>query len=170
MAARRSQQTAGNGLGRYVSARKARGKQQGSQVMQPPLTPMIDVVFQLLLFFLLACTFRIDEGLIPANLPDLSGYTKPTAWVEPIQINVHAHPDPKVLDRAEFRIEGTTLKFDDAAGLYGYLVQFAENENPEKVPVVIKPMGKVRWEHVVNPFNQALVAGYKRIGLAASGS
>jgi len=170
MMARRSRQTAAGESVRYGSARKVREKQRGPPVMQPPLTPMIDVVFQLLLFFLLACTFRIDEGLIPANLPDLSGYTKPTAWGEPIQINVYPHPDPKVLDEAEFRIEGTTRKFDDAAGLYGYLGKRAENEYPEKVPVVIRPMGKVRWEYVVNPFNQALVAGYKRIGLAASGS
>jgi biopolymer transport protein ExbD len=170
MMARRSRQTVADESGRYVSARKAREKQQGPAVMQPPLTPMIDVVFQLLLFFLLACTFRIDEGLIPANLPDLSGYTKPTAWVEPIQINVYPHPDPKVLDKAEFAIEGTKHRFDTAAGLYGYLVEFAEYEDPEKVPVVIRPTGKVCWDHVVNSFNQALVAGYKRIGLARSGS
>jgi len=35
----------------------------------PPLTPMIDVTFQLLLFFLLACQFRPQEGSLPGTLP-----------------------------------------------------------------------------------------------------
>ena len=57
----------------YVSDRKKRSKQRPTRAIQPPLTPMIDVTFLLLVFFLLACRFRVAEGQILAKLPDISG-------------------------------------------------------------------------------------------------
>jgi biopolymer transport protein ExbD len=135
--------------------------------MQPPLTPMIDVVFQLLLFFLLACQFRTEEGLIPANLPDLSGPQNVVSIRKfPIQVNVH--PTGPENGGAMFRIKDTDLLFGSAVELYGYLLQFASEEERKEVPVIIKSIGFVRWEHVVNAFNQAVLAKYKQIGLAPS--
>ena len=37
-----------------------------------------------------------------------------------------------------------------------------------KTPVVIEPRGDVPWEHVVNAFNQAVRAKFKKIGFATS--
>jgi biopolymer transport protein ExbD len=37
--------------------------------MQPPLTPMIDCTFNLLIFFLLAPSFSLSEGYLTTNLP-----------------------------------------------------------------------------------------------------
>jgi biopolymer transport protein ExbD len=36
---------------------------------EPPMTPMIDVVFQLLIFFLLTMKFTIQEGELLTHLP-----------------------------------------------------------------------------------------------------
>jgi len=36
---------------------------------QTPMTPMIDVTFQLLLFFIMTFEFRQSEGMIPGTLP-----------------------------------------------------------------------------------------------------
>ncbi len=154
-------------MGRYLSQRKLREKQRGPTVMQPPLTPMIDVVFQLLLFFLLACQFRQLEALIPANLPDIKGpeISQPLK-VMPIRVNVLA-TGPKG-EGALFRIEETELQWSDASGLYGYLADLARREDPTRVPVVIRPVGTVWWGHVVNAFNQALLAKYKQIAFAAA--
>jgi biopolymer transport protein ExbD len=166
MARQRTRSEAGE-LGRYVSPRKARERGPRSTVMQPPLTPMIDVVFQLLLFFLLACQFRAQEGLIPANLPDLSGpRSLETIKKFPIQINIY--PTGPANEGALFRIKDTDLQFSSAGALCRYLIEFGSEEEREEVPVVIKSIGFVRWEHVVNAFNQAVLARYKRIGLAPS--
>ena len=157
----------GQELGRYESPRKSREKQRGRTVMQPPLTPMIDVVFQLLLFFLLACQFRQQEGLIPANLPDIKGPQISTPLkVMPVRVSVIATgPDSQ---GALFRIEETDLQWSSAVGLYGYLKDLAGKEDPERVPVIIRPTGYVRWGHVVNAFNQAVLARFKRIAFAPS--
>lgn len=37
--------------------------------IQPPMTPMIDIIFQLLIFFLLTPTFQSHEGYLTTNLP-----------------------------------------------------------------------------------------------------
>ena len=76
----------------YVPPRKTRSKT--SAKMQPPLTPMIDVTFQLLLFFILTFTFRESEGLIPGTLPgNFQGEPAPDA--QSIHIKIHtAAGDP----------------------------------------------------------------------------
>ena len=43
-------------------------KKDSANSIQPPLTPMIDVTFQLLLYFLLTTEFREDEGQIPGSI------------------------------------------------------------------------------------------------------
>jgi len=153
---------------RYVPPRKTREKQRTATVMQPPLTPMIDVVFQLLLFFLLACQFRQEEGLIPANLPDVKNLETVTALrVLPVRINVLATGQHDL--GALFKIEDTDLQWRSASGLLGYLMDLARKEDPKRVPVFIKPIGPVRWEHVVNAYNQAILAKFKKIGFESSG-
>ena len=54
--ARSAKKILGDETTHYESARKKRARPKAK--MQPPLTPMIDVTFQLLLFFLLSFTFR----------------------------------------------------------------------------------------------------------------
>ena len=154
---------------RYVSERKKREKEARPVVMQPPLTPMIDVVFQLLIFFLLACQFRQAEGQIPANLPDISGPAQATPFVDPIKITLRPTGPNNTGVLIEVKHANVTLT--SSAELYAYLVKMSKiygEGSTEKVPVVIKPLGDVLWEHVVNAFNQAIRAKYKQIGFAPS--
>lgn len=44
------------------------GAQRKRKSFQPPLTPMIDVTFLLLLFFILTFTFRQMEGQLPGAI------------------------------------------------------------------------------------------------------
>jgi len=55
----------------YLPERKKRKREDVK--LQPPLTPMIDVTFQLLLYFLLTYSVRKDEGQIPGTLPSTTG-------------------------------------------------------------------------------------------------
>lgn len=156
---------------RYALERRKREKGVSSTVMQPPLTPMIDVVFQLLLFFLLACQFRQAEGQIPANLPDISGPAQATPFVDPIKITLRATGQDNMGVLIE--VQHANVRLRSAEELYAYLVKMAKiygEGSTKKVPVVIKPLGNVMWEHVVNAFNQAIRANYKQIGFAPSGT
>ena len=39
------------------------------RVSQPPMTPLIDVIFQLLIYFMLTMHFRNVEGMLLSQLP-----------------------------------------------------------------------------------------------------
>ncbi len=168
--ARSQKKIAGDETVHYVSERKEREsrKKHASTAIQPPLTPMIDIVFQLLLFFLLACQFRADEGQIAANLPDISGPPPKTISVDHIDITLRAAgtDDLGVLITVLY----TDAPLTTAEELYNYLMQMKHRygEKADEVPVTIKPLGNVRWNHVVNAFNQAIRADYKKIGFKPS--
>jgi len=85
---------AGDETVHYSPPRKRREKPKVK--MQPPMTPMIDVTFQLLLFFLLTCEFRETEGNIPGTLPskgNIIQLVEQNPPPEPIQIQVRASAD-----------------------------------------------------------------------------
>lgn len=169
--ARSRREIAGDETIHYVSARKEREKQHGSTVIQPPLTPMIDVVFQLLLFFLLACQFRMAEGQIPANLPDISGPVIRTSLkIDPIRVTLR--PTGRDNTGVLIEVEYTDVALTSAEELYGYLKRMIDRygqDSKDEVPVIIRPVGNVRWAHVVNAFNQAIRAEFKHIGFVPSG-
>ena len=153
----------------YVSDRKQREKKarQTSPNMQPPMTPMIDCVFQLLLFFLLTCQFRVQEGQIKANLPNIAGpQMAPEIPVEPLRINL----TPQGSDNEGVVIDIVGNRSPSGmAELYGMLRELQDSGGPDR-PVIIKPLENVRWGHVVDAFNQAIRARYTNVGLAPAGA
>ena len=53
----------------HVSTRKKRKKGVGGESMQLQMTSMIDVVFLLLIYFVITANFTIDEGTLLATMP-----------------------------------------------------------------------------------------------------
>jgi len=155
---------AGDEAVHYVPPRKKRPKP--SVKMQPPLTPMIDVTFQLLLFFLLTFTFREAEGLIPGTLPQ--GDLAAAAAVDAPPIYIVVRPSPGDTLGAVYEVRGEHMQIREAERLYQLLLGRREVAGSTRSPVVIQPRADVRWEHVVNAFNQAVRAKYKKIGFASS--
>jgi biopolymer transport protein ExbD len=47
------------------------------------MTPMIDVVFQLLVFFVWTCSFQIVENTLPSQLAAVPGHASPAADLPP---------------------------------------------------------------------------------------
>ncbi len=149
----------------YVSARKRRGEAQG-KAMQPPLTPMIDVTFQLLIFFILTISFRTAEGQIPGSLPSDKGQkAEPSVKIDPMQIVLTPTGDWR--EKVVYELNGTTIM--DPATLYEHLERKKTTLGDDvEAPVVIKARGDVRWKYVVEAFNQAVAADFKNIGFAQS--
>ena len=150
----------------HVSQRVLRGRPKPK--LQPPLTPMIDVTFQLLLFFLLTTTFRQEEGQIPGTLPQKGGITAgQIVELKPIRILLR----PTGANRAGciYEMSGQDVGMDTPAQLYEALVGRQKVYGSDEVPVVIQSRYDVRWQHVVEAFNQAVRAKFKNIGFASSG-
>lgn len=113
------------------------------------LTPMIDVVFQLLLFFLVASKFAEDERELRIVLPHASEALPLTAKPEVLFVNVdregHYIVDRQVLD---------------GQGLEAMLKQAAAN-NPGRQTVEIRADRQCIWQFVVEVMNLCNKAGIR---------
>ena len=139
----------------------ARGVPRG--VEQPNMTPMIDVVFNLLIFFLCTGNFMQPEGLLPSRLPKHHGVTSgdelPTS---PIRIILRQYGAGE--QDYTIRIAQRARQPSD----FGELSEMLEalRESPafsSDSQVIVVADGNVRWDHLVNGFNAALVARFKNI-------
>jgi biopolymer transport protein ExbD len=142
--------------------------------MQLNLTSMIDVIFQLLIYFVVTASFTVNEGILITKLPQegagqASASAKPEPPKRPLnivvssvvpngyRITIEGYPEAP----ANFKALQDTLiglQFDQERGRSGMY----EPDNP----VIIKPDGQVRWQHVVNAFNAALAARYSNVSFA----
>lgn len=154
----------------------AKKRKAPSGVRQLNLTAMLDVTFQLLIFFILTANFAVDEGVLAADLPvgtppvptvstpppdepiiiklNAVGEEGAAIWVK----NAKAIPDG---DFEELYLTLNGLRFD-AANNPGGIYQ------PDN-PIIISPSPRVKWTHVVNAFNAVIRARYTNVSFAQAG-
>jgi len=147
----------------HVTPSKKKKKKKGSPKMQPPMTPMIDVTFQLLLFFILTCEFRETEGVIPGTLPSKGTIAQQVSNVpmpDPITIKVIPSADPT---KASYELSGVGVAIS-LRELGPLLVERQAKISSKEVPVLVFPYPDVPWGFVVQAFNQAKKAGFEKIG------
>ena len=148
----------------HVSPSKEKDKPKAS--MQPPMTPMIDVTFQLLLFFILTFEFRESEGMIPGTLPNKGSIAQSvtdTPPPDPIQIRVIPSANKET---ASYEMTGIGVAIATPHDLGELLKQRREQIGSTEVPIVIFPSQDVPWGFVVEAFNQAKRANFQKIGFA----
>ena len=146
-----------------ASYRKPRKKCSPAQV-RPPLMPLIDVMFTLLMFFLVAAKVRVPEGMIPANLPELGTAPGPgptgKIFVKIVPVGAYSRD-------VRFQINEKDLA--SAPDLYLFLTRVKKELGPD-VPIILKPDPNVRWVYVVDAFNQAVRLSFTKVGFAPIGS
>jgi len=128
---------------------------------QPPMTPMIDVTFQLLLFFIMTFEFRQSEGMIPGTLP---GNVLPYGHIDqpdPIRIRLIPSADRQ---SASYEMSGVPAAVRSPGQLGKLLQSRQEMIGSREVPIVIFPSDDVPWKYVVEAFNQAKKARFDKIG------
>ena len=138
------------------------------------LTPMIDVVFQLLIYFLVCTNFARGEQIYKLDLPQRG--TAPTQADpfqlddEPLRIQVLSLGNQPGDYR--LRLEGPWPRVADFQQLYEFLQQrIIGRDNPTGLfapdhPIVIEPAGSTSWGHAVGAFNASVRAGYNNITFA----
>jgi len=127
-----------------------------------PLTPMIDVTFQLLLFFLLAFTFREAEGAIPGSLPAVEKKPGEKSFIPPDlrrPLVIFVNP---VRGSVVYEISGQGGTLRNSEELYRRLIALRGLLESD-VPVQVAVRRDVRWEYAVEAYNQAVRAKFKSI-------
>jgi len=135
--------------------------------MQPPMTPMIDCIFQLLLFFLLTPSFSGNEGYLTTNLPREEGPNAgKTEHRERIKIGLQSlEPNG---ENVTITLNDKTSFGDNFDSLLNELQNYqAQGLSPDQ-PVLISPDLGVRQKWVVRAFDTAVAARFKNIQFAVS--
>lgn len=113
-----------------------------------PLTPLIDCVFLLLIFFLVATQLTEDERKLDMALPTASE-------AQPLV----THPSQMIINidhQGRYFVSGEMI---DLAGLFQALRRF-QASNPGRASAIIRADKRCRWQHIVaamNACNQANV-------------
>lgn len=116
------------------------------------LTPLIDVVFQLLLFFLVATRFAAEDRELDVMLPAASEARPLMAQPRELFVNID--------HQGQFYIQGRVVSGDEVSQL---LRQAAIN-NPAHQSVVIRADKRVQLDaavFVMNACNQAGISDYR---------
>jgi len=142
------------------------GRTRKNVKIQPPMTPMIDCIFQLLIFFMLMPTFQSREGYLTTNLPKDQG-------PNPI-------PQKEILERLKIELldegnegEGVSIVLNDTqslgdnfAGLRAALEGYRARGLQPTHPILISPTMAVRHKFVVRAFDAAVTARFTSIHFA----
>lgn len=133
------------------------------------LGPMIDVIFNLLIYFVVTANFAVGEGVLTLKMPQGTG--APTESIAPPQTPLNIVLSAVAPVGVDIRLQRERLggSFEQLQAQLRAL-QFNDH-NPRGVykadnPVIIQPEGPVRWQHVVNAFNAAIAAEYSNISFA----
>ncbi|MDO4574010.1 MAG: biopolymer transporter ExbD [Planctomycetia bacterium] len=143
--------------------RKSLYRQEESMELQ--MTPMIDVIFQLLIFFICTSTFQQLEELLPTPVAHAFGNAES---MEPVEI------PPEILDLGEIVI---LIHYDggpywDVSGTrYRKLEEIralllAVAENSTEMPVILNIDENVPLENVLDVYDLAREARFVRIQFA----
>lgn len=135
------------------------------------LTSMMDVCFQLLIFFVLTAAFAVGEGILPADLPageSAAASDDPNPPTQPINIVLRSLGGQDVSIQLE-NFPSPPANFNELYTMLKSVQNSPQNPtapyNPDD-PVIIKPDGTVKWGHVVNAFNAAIRAKYTNVNFA----
>jgi len=154
-------------LQQYHPVRKRRSKEG----MNLNLVAMIDVVFLLLMYFLLATNFSQNEERFRINLPASLSAQVPADSLdlpdEPIIITVNSVGT--TLSAYRITIDVDDNEIDSFEGLYQRMWEWNADLNHstgilfKDTPVIIRPSANCRWDHAVNTLNACLRAGYENV-------
>jgi len=139
---------------------------------QPPeinLTPLLDVVFLLLIFFMVSTTFK-DEARLRVQLPQAQGEEVPPQEPDQIRILIDQSGNFFVDDRAVVDRDPLTL-VRALNGALGERPSEDADEDPAKredLPVLIQADAKTPHQAVMTAMDAAAEVGLRRIAFAAT--
>ena len=123
---------------------------KGSALATLSLTPLIDVVFLLLIFFLVATRFAEEERELEVALPDASEAKALSERPSQLFINIDR--------QGHYYVTGKLLNVEQLSKV----LKRAYNNNPH-VPVLVRADKSCRWEPVVGAMNLCLKAGIRNV-------
>lgn len=139
---------------RELVARRRASRRSGAAATTG-LTPLVDVVFLLLLFLVLTARFIPQENRFDLKLPE-SQPPSVERYLEPFRLDVREGAGGPVVFAGGVAVGGRLALVSRLEGL------------PEKIPVVVSGEDEVPYEAVVATYDACVEAGRKRIVLSVA--
>ena len=114
---------------------------KGNEMMQIPVIPLVDTVFNLLIFFLVATKVAEAERELPVMLPDATEAQALTTKPREVIVNINA--------QGQYVVSTRTVTLHEL----DLVLKAAWANNPGRVPVVLRADKRCRWEFVVAAIN-----------------
>ena len=133
------------------------------------LTSMIDVVFLLLIYFMVATEFRTAEESFPMDLPIRNHGQSLMLDREPLVILVESTGQGQ--HDVRLRLEGPWEPLPSVDALFAFLrSNLAEGIGSSGLftqahPILIRPTPQTRWDHTLTIYNTVAKAKYTNITL-----
>jgi biopolymer transport protein ExbD len=141
--------------------------------IQPPLIPIIDIVFNLLMFFMLTPSTSSGQGFLTTNLPVSSGPVpgKPTLTEVRIRVELYdVGPNGRFVDGAKNEYCAIKVEQQDLGTDFGALRTYLQNKReqgvPTTTPILIAPTMGTLHEWVVRAFDAAVAARFANVQFA----
>jgi len=134
--------------------------------IQPPLIPVIDVVFDLLIFFLLIPSTSQSDGYLTTNLPESEGPVSTKKVIHEERIKIELLDSGVNAEKCEIILTETKELGSNFDALRDGLIVLRSGGMSDKMPVLIAPSMACRQKFVVQGFDAAVAAGFKNIQFA----
>lgn len=128
------------------------------------MTPMIDVVFQLLIFFVIASTGQVAESFLPTELPATGAIAAPNEpperepWADEVWVKLYRDADRTIAD-----MNGTV--YEDLSRLEAVLRTLSEISRDN--PVILDIADDVPLGDLIRVYDACRAAGFESIAFAA---
>jgi biopolymer transport protein ExbD len=164
----------------HVRVRQRHREQFGGPRMSLNLTSMIDVVFLLLIYFIVATDFRLGEEVYRMDLPlrDGAAVQRDPFELDLEPLRIHVTSTGHLPGQYVIRIDGPFAQPTTMEQLHEFLLQHQINEanagglvlfEPDQ-PIIVHPTRSTRWDHAMEALNAAARARYTNITFAAAES
>lgn len=152
------------------------GKRRDVGEMKPDMTPMSDMTFQLLVFFLVTLKFRTLEGRLDAALPkDMGTQQIKTEEIEKVDVQIFVTNPGNLIQDPDFkkykRYEGRTMRYQVGSQRFTNLAdlrRYLEPMDKEKTPLTIDPRENTVNGDVVKVLDVIVDLGFKKVSFAGS--
>jgi biopolymer transport protein ExbD len=128
------------------------------------MTPMIDVVFNLMIFFVCTVSFQAVEYMLPTTLSAPQAAAATPVDVEREELETVVVKVALVDGRLSLSV--AEARCDSLSALRDLLRTLAEHDH--KLPVILDVQGDVPLGDVVSVYDVCLLSGFQRVQFAAS--
>ena len=124
------------------------------------MTPLIDVIFLLMIFFLMTINFQKPEGVLDNRLPQLGRRSseEPTKDWETVKLRIQL-----TREGSELRIHLQERVLSNYEDLGHYLDQL-----PPDILIIVEPEDDVPYKHVIGVYNACLKSNKREIVFSIS--